>query len=151
MSLPVVQERSCGACDVCCVVYDIEEPGLVKKAHDRCEHSRPGAGGCSVYNTRPATCREFKCLWLEGLGPDGDRPDLSGFVLRAREAAELPGGQAIYANELRAGALADGSYGAEVAKEIGYSFGTIITYRDGKRRVIVPMQVPRPADKRGVA
>ena len=70
--------KSCGGCDVCCRVYEIEE--LQKPAGRLCAHA---CAGCAIYDSRPSTCRSFECLWLmrEELGPIW-RPDLAGFVLR---------------------------------------------------------------------
>ena len=73
--------KSCGGCDVCCRVYEIDE--LQKPAGRLCAHA---CGGCAVYDARPNTCRAFECLWL--LRPEFDptwRPDLAGFVMRLDE------------------------------------------------------------------
>jgi uncharacterized cysteine cluster protein YcgN (CxxCxxCC family) len=54
--------RACGACSLCCKLLPIAE---LDKPHDRwCAHCRPGAGGCTIYETRPQACRTFNCLWL---------------------------------------------------------------------------------------
>ena len=54
--------RECGDCSLCCKVLDID--ALNKPAGKWCQHCRPGDGGCSIYQTRPATCRDFACGWL---------------------------------------------------------------------------------------
>jgi hypothetical protein len=53
--------RACGDCTLCCKVMAIEE--IAKPAGQWCRHCKPGAG-CLVYETRPAECRGFNCLWL---------------------------------------------------------------------------------------
>ncbi|MGH6818200.1 MAG: YkgJ family cysteine cluster protein [Methylovirgula sp.] len=56
------QQRACGACSLCCKLLPV---AALNKPHDRwCTHCRPGNGGCTIYETRPQTCREFDCLWL---------------------------------------------------------------------------------------
>ena len=70
--------KSCGGCDVCCRIYEIEE--LAKPAGDKCAHA---CGSCAIYAARPAACRAFDCLWL--MRPEFDpewRPDVAGFVMR---------------------------------------------------------------------
>jgi hypothetical protein len=54
--------RTCGACSLCCKLLPI---AALDKPHDRwCVHCRPGAGGCTIYETRPEPCRSFSCHWL---------------------------------------------------------------------------------------
>jgi hypothetical protein len=56
------QQRSCGACSLCCKLLPVAALG---KPHDRwCDRCRPGDGGCSIYETRPQICRDFACAWL---------------------------------------------------------------------------------------
>jgi hypothetical protein len=37
-----------------------------------CKDCAPGKGGCKIYESRPAACRDFLCCWLvlEELGPE---------------------------------------------------------------------------------
>jgi hypothetical protein len=53
--------RACGDCTLCCKVMAIEE--IAKPDGQWCRHCEPGRG-CLVYETRPAECRGFNCLWL---------------------------------------------------------------------------------------
>jgi hypothetical protein len=56
------QQRACGACSLCCKLLPI---AALNKPHDRwCIHCRPGDGGCTIYESRPQTCRDFACSWL---------------------------------------------------------------------------------------
>jgi hypothetical protein len=72
--------RACGACDVCCVVFKIEEQSIAKEAGVPCRHLTKN--GCGIYETRPETCRKWLCGWrlIPGL-PEEWRPDLSGILL----------------------------------------------------------------------
>ena len=76
--------RSCGECEVCCVVMGVKEIG--KYPAQECMHQM-GGKGCSIYTTRPESCQRFMCLWLqaprEGILQDKDRPDKSGVMLLA--------------------------------------------------------------------
>jgi hypothetical protein len=54
--------RACGACSLCCKLLPIAALG---KPHDQwCTYCRPGNGGCTIYESRPQTCRSFACNWL---------------------------------------------------------------------------------------
>lgn len=53
--------RACGDCTLCCKVMAIEQ--LAKPAGQWCRHCKPGRG-CLGYETRPAECSAFNCLWL---------------------------------------------------------------------------------------
>jgi hypothetical protein len=53
--------RTCGDCTLCCKVMAIEE--LAKPVGQWCRHCKPGHGYL-VYDSRPAECRAFHCLWL---------------------------------------------------------------------------------------
>ena len=70
--------RECGPCTACCATLAIVE--LNKPARRACDHLC--RAGCGIYETRPASCREFHCLWLRG-AIDGDealRPDALGVM-----------------------------------------------------------------------
>lgn len=59
----------CGTCTACCRVFSIAE--LKKPASRWCEHCDIGVG-CKIYNDRPPTCIDFRCLWLHShLANDG--------------------------------------------------------------------------------
>ena len=71
--------RSCGDCALCCSVLRVDE--LDKPARTPCQQLRSDGPGCSIYSTRPAICRDYKCAWLLGSFGDEDRPDQLGAVL----------------------------------------------------------------------
>lgn len=75
----MVEDRSCGTCNLCCVVFDV--PALPKSAGTMCPH-HVGAAGCGIYPRRPDGCRLFYCHWLlePSLDPEW-KPEIAGFVL----------------------------------------------------------------------
>lgn len=93
---------------MCCRVVAI--PELVKPPGVRCRHLRAmneRGGMCTIYNQRPKPCQTFRCAWLEGLGPENARPDLSGIMLERGTLQGFPGLSVIYGGgEDRRGALA---------------------------------------------
>ena len=62
---------------MCCVVLRVDE--LRKLGGVPCQHQRD-PGGCGIHPTRPAICRAYQCLWLQGGLEDEDRPDRLGAV-----------------------------------------------------------------------
>jgi len=84
----VADERSCGACTLCCVVLRVDEIG--KLGGTPCPKLRadPADGGCSIHETRPEICRGYRCLWLQGGLDDDDRPDGLGAVLDVAPVGE---------------------------------------------------------------
>jgi hypothetical protein len=61
-SIVAASGRVCGSCALCCKVLRIEE--LDKPAGQWCPHCTAGRDGCSIYHTRPGSCRSFHCNWL---------------------------------------------------------------------------------------
>lgn len=65
--------RECGECTLCCLVLPIQE--IKSEPGKLCSHCDLKSG-CTIYNTRPVSCINFKCSWLcdnkmsEGLRPD---------------------------------------------------------------------------------
>jgi hypothetical protein len=77
---PIAPGRECGKCSLCCKLLHVVE--LDKPSNQWCEHCRPGAGGCSIYQTRPKICRTYACGWLMSatVGPEW-YPLLSHMIL----------------------------------------------------------------------
>jgi hypothetical protein len=71
---PLVPGRACGSCTMCCWMLRIEE--LAKPEHSLCRHCEAGEG-CTIYEVRPAACREFYCGYraLPFAGPHWFPPD----------------------------------------------------------------------------
>jgi Fe-S-cluster containining protein len=84
---PAAPERACGACSLCCTVLRVDE--LAKLAGTPCVHQRP-EGGCGVHPRRPAICRRYRCLWLQGGLEQDDRPDRLGAVLDLASRGGFP-------------------------------------------------------------
>ncbi|HEY5720889.1 MAG TPA: hypothetical protein VIT45_01065 [Allosphingosinicella sp.] len=82
-----VEGRTCGSCALCCKTVAVVELG--KAAGTWCAHFRPSRG-CSIYETRPAGCRDFYCEWMfsERLGPEW-RPDRAKFALMVTSTGHL--------------------------------------------------------------
>jgi hypothetical protein len=71
--------KACGACTQCCKVLAVQELG--KPMGVLCSHCVSGKG-CGIYDTRPASCRSFECVWLmDPEMPHRFRPDLTKVVL----------------------------------------------------------------------
>lgn len=79
---PLVPDRECGPCNVCCVALTINDPELQKAQGFRCRNTQRD-GGCAIYPTRPNTCRTFFCGWrhLKWVR-EALRPDRSGVLIR---------------------------------------------------------------------
>jgi len=77
----LVPGRECGECTLCCIKPTIDCPELKKLSGVRCENLAK-TGGCSIYDKRPQTCRDFYCMWryFPQLG-DQWRPDIKGIML----------------------------------------------------------------------
>ncbi|MDY6924263.1 MAG: YkgJ family cysteine cluster protein [Pseudomonadota bacterium] len=75
--------KSCGDCGLCCKLMGVT--ALAKPAGKWCRHFSKAAG-CAIYETRPADCRAFNCLWLltDALGPEW-KPATAGFVLHSEQ------------------------------------------------------------------
>jgi hypothetical protein len=87
----LIEGRSCGTCDVCCVMLTIEDPELTKVQGYRCPHLTPGHG-CSIYATRPHTCRTFYCGWRQlKWVRESLRPDRSGVLVKLDGEVEPDG------------------------------------------------------------
>lgn len=71
--------RRCGNCTLCCRLLPQAE--LSKPANCRCKHQR--FTGCSIYEKRPFSCREWSCRWLLELPGTASlrRPDFAHYVI----------------------------------------------------------------------
>lgn len=71
--------RSCGECTLCCKLMGV--PELKKPSAKWCPDCDQGKG-CTVYDTRPPSCRNFQCFWLMDENfPDDLRPDHIGALM----------------------------------------------------------------------
>jgi Fe-S-cluster containining protein len=74
---------------------------LSKPAGRDCIHQR-GAAGCGIHEKRPAICRGYRCLWLQGGLEDDERPDRSGGIV---DLESLGTGVQLAIREIRPGAF----------------------------------------------
>lgn len=89
--MSLMRSRVCGDCTLCCKLLHVKE--LKKPSHTDCLYQidetacRPG---CSIYNNRPQSCKDFECLWLQEDDMPADlRPDKSHVVLWVNETGEI--------------------------------------------------------------
>ncbi len=76
---PVLADRDCGGCTVCCTVLTVDTPDLKKPAGTPC--AMLTAQGCSIHAVRPPICRTWFCAWRRVAEmPDEARPDRSGLL-----------------------------------------------------------------------
>jgi hypothetical protein len=116
---PVLSNRMCGDCTICCTVLTVDTPDFKKPAGTHCAHLV--ADGCSIHAVRPHICRTWFCAWRRIADmPEEARPDRSGilvsldFVREPRNCFEgvsimvrlLPGSEAI--ENGMAGTILDG-------------------------------------------
>ena len=65
--------RTCGDCTLCCKLMGVPE---LKKPSARWCASCDQGKGCTVYEERPPSCRNFQCFWLMDENfPEEFRPD----------------------------------------------------------------------------
>ena len=69
----------CGSCQVCCSVLKVTE--IDKAPATGCKYQCKS--GCSIYKSRPGSCKTFNCMWLSGNWPIELRPDKSKFMFIA--------------------------------------------------------------------
>jgi hypothetical protein len=79
---------SCGGCTVCCKVLQVNDtPGGPKPAGVACPYLNAEDSGCTIYETRPATCKSFECMYIKLARrsdvetPETLRPDKSGVMI----------------------------------------------------------------------
>ena len=81
--VPLVAGRSCAGCTLCCKLLRI--PELQKPQGKWCTHCEPRRG-CTAYETRPQSCREFFCGYLTSQSlSDAWAPTRSRIVLMGVE------------------------------------------------------------------
>jgi hypothetical protein len=97
--------RSCNGCTACCVAMGVAE--LDKQPFSACRFAEDGQG-CGCYETRPESCRNYQCIWVQGALPDAFWPKLSGVVMdmgRPRSGTFREDDLPLTLREVRDGAL----------------------------------------------
>ena len=81
--------RECGECSMCCKLLGVEE--LEKPKNKWCSHCKISEG-CAIYESRPPSCRNFKCLWIiNDKMPEELRPDRAKVVFYEPQEDISPG------------------------------------------------------------
>ena len=80
---------SCGDCNVCCKVFNVEEVDSPKGID--CQHCTEK--GCGIHEERPQVCRDFKCGYFISAEagkpwPEIQRPDKCGVIINASDSGE---------------------------------------------------------------
>jgi hypothetical protein len=91
-TLPTIQPKNCGNCDVCCWVLGVVELG--KPYYVTCQHQREGQTGCVVYGSHPNSCKSYFCGWMTGLIAEADekyRPDRFGVLMTVEKDIDTRG------------------------------------------------------------
>src|SRR5260370_30581721 len=60
-TISIVPGRACGECSLCCKLIRVD--AFAKAPGIWCAHCAPGSG-CTIYDSRPAECRDFYCAWM---------------------------------------------------------------------------------------
>jgi len=77
---PVLADRACGDCTICCTVLKVDTPDFKKAAGTPCAHL--ASHGCGIHAVRPHICQTWFCAWRRVAGlPDETRPDRSGLLV----------------------------------------------------------------------
>lgn len=74
--------KACDGCTKCCEILPVREIGL--GAFTRCPKlTGPPAVelGCSIYSSRPGSCRRWSCVWLTSDLPEKFKPSRCGVVV----------------------------------------------------------------------
>ncbi|HXT59372.1 MAG TPA: hypothetical protein VN699_12105 [Pirellulales bacterium] len=98
-----VAGRACGECTACCTIKAVPELG--KPTQASCAHLCQSQ--CAIYAARPASCRDYACLWRQGLidGDERRRPDHLGVIIDYEAFAAVPGAVRLLVWEIQPGAM----------------------------------------------
>lgn len=107
-----------------------------KAEFTRCAHQRGGStGGCRIYKERPSSCRDWACLWLQGLGEAPDRPDKLGVVFNLQWSDPLAA-YVLQVFEVRPNAHAGPRVQSIIRAMLGAKGGVAILYKPGSRTLL---------------
>lgn len=147
-----MNKRSCGECTLCCTIMGVVE--LKKPVHTNCEHQ--SCFGCKIYEDRPSSCKEFKCLWLEEgehlpgkhslrkrLFWENERPDKNGVMFHGTQPnIELTTPVLV--------ARGDFDKGKDTLTRFAGRFLIVLAYEDGRRKLMGPEPAIREAQQNGI-
>lgn len=96
------RDRACGDCAACCIIKSVRELG--KPSQTACRHLC--GTGCAIYGRHPASCRDYACLWRQGLieGDERRRPDQLGVIIDYEPFGRIPGSIRLVVWEVAPGA-----------------------------------------------
>lgn len=138
--------KACGACTLCCKLFEIDWLEAPKPAGQWCQHCTPGRG-CGIWQNLPAGCATYFCVWrLDPALTESWRPDRARFILtHAHHEAPLavlvdPGAPDAHRKEPYRTQL------AQTARGILEGRGsTLVVFVGAKRFLLFPdMEVPIP-------
>lgn len=127
--------RSCGQCNECCSAMGV--PELQKPAWTPCSHVVDHK--CSCYTSRPTSCQEYRCLWLQEAIDGPSRPDRVGVIFDRTDSTkgleERTGLHVITARVTR-----ETEEGLAIIDRLSRQFLVIIMYGADRRRIVGPPQ-----------
>lgn len=132
--MAVKNKRECGECTACCEVMIV--PELQKPANNKCVYAN---NGCSMYEHRPPTCRDWNCLWVQGRFGNKERPDKTKFVswiMPSSQSAQW-GHPVVAIREIKEGSSVVPAGDRAIKKLTGSGASVIVIKRD-TGRVIHP-------------
>lgn len=135
---PLLEERRCGDCTICCTTLMVDTPDFKKPADVPCVHV--GAGGCAIHAVRPTICRTWYCGWRRVAAlPEAARPDRSGLLVSVsyvREPRNCLEGVSINVRLLAgSSAIADGR--AAAVLDVLCQGLTPVWFSDGARKMLM--------------
>lgn len=130
--------RECGDCTACCAALVV--PELAKGMWQPCKHC---AAGCTIYETRPASCKTYECLWRAGIfGKDiQQRPDKLGVLLEFQQSPKV--GPTIVARESREGGSKESKAEYLLGRMAHYCLVYVFHHNSTKRTIMGPEEILR--------
>lgn len=126
--------RKCGSCRACCIGLEIHFDNEIKPLDSPC--SQLCERGCSIYNERPAVCRDFKCMWIQDSNAKvfryDARPDLIGVMFYG---ANTQFGFTVHAKEMESGAILKNEI-QDLIKKFAQKFAVITIPMEGDRMIL---------------
>lgn len=77
--------NSCDGCTECCSLFEIQE--IQKPANKTCGNCVDSK--CSIYESRPKACSEFKCIYIQSNWMEAIRPDKCGVMFSLSKSGEF--------------------------------------------------------------
>ena len=118
------QTRECGECALCCKWLSHEVYGQQVSSNNPCRFLK---NGCSIHPNRPAQCKRYSCMWLQGVLPEWMYPKDIGVMVSVKN---WPQGQWLEAIEC----------GVEITDEVITAlleFKAPIKYNKGRDVIII--------------